>query len=99
MDGAEPVAGDPRFGVYYQGHLYLCATEESRKRFAASPDRYAQADLASEGLCPHCQPAALAGQAVRGVPQFSAIYRGLRYLFPDEQHRQAFRTEPERYLR
>lgn len=92
------VAGDPRYGVYYRGHLYLCADQQAREAFAANPERYAQADVAEQGLCPHCGGLA-SERKVRGVPQFSAIYRGFRYLFPDDTHRQAFRSEPEKYLR
>jgi protein disulfide-isomerase len=41
-DGA--VAGDPHFGVAYRGRLYVCASEAARRRFAADPDRYAEAE-------------------------------------------------------
>jgi YHS domain-containing protein/thioredoxin-related protein len=97
VDDKRPVAGDPAFGVYYKGHLYLCANAEARRRFAQSPEPYARADIAAGGLCPHCQD--VASTPVRGLPQFSSVYRGDRYLFPDEQHRQAFRAAPDRYIR
>jgi YHS domain-containing protein len=97
VDASRREAGHPRFGVYYRGRLYVCSGEEARRRFAANPDRYADADLADNGHCPHCR--ALAGRPVPGDPQYSAIYRGRRYLFPDPEHREAFRTTPERYLR
>lgn len=91
------VKGDPRFGVYYKDHLYLCADKAARDQFARDPERYAQADVAEGGLCPHCK--SLAGRKVPGATQFSSFYRGFRYLFPDAEHRQAFKAEPEKYLR
>lgn len=97
VDRGAPVPGDPRFGVYYGGRLYLCADEASRGRFAADPRRYADADLADAGQCPHCRT--LRGRLVRGLPEFSAIHGGRRYLFPDRVHLEAFRQSPERYLR
>ncbi len=97
VENKAEVAGDPRFGVFYRDHLYLCATESARAQFARDPEKYAQADVAEGGLCPHCK--SVAGGKVRGKPQFSTFYQGLRYLFPDAEHRQAFRSEPEKYLR
>jgi YHS domain-containing protein/thiol-disulfide isomerase/thioredoxin len=97
VDRGLEVGGDPAFGVYYQGRLYLCADEEARQRFAADPARYADADLADAGRCPHCRPAA--GRLVPGRPQFSLIHHGRRYLFPDRVHLEAFRQSPETYLR
>jgi YHS domain-containing protein len=46
--------GDPRCGVLYGGHLYLCADAVERDRFLKSPARYANIDLASRSACLHC---------------------------------------------
>lgn len=97
VDRGAAVEGDPRWGVYYRDRLYLCADETARRRFAADPDRYADADLADAGRCPHCVPRA--GRLVPGLPQFSLIHQGRRYLFPDRVHLEAFRQAPDRYLR
>lgn len=97
VDRGTAVEGDPRWGVYYQGRLYLCVDEAARRRFAADPARYADADLADAGRCPHCVPRA--GRLVPGLPQFSLIHEGRRYLFPDRVHLEAFRQAPDRYLR
>lgn len=97
VDRGAYVPGDPRFGVYYRGRLYLCADAAARGRFAADPSRYADADLGDAGHCPHCRT--LAGRLVRGLPQFSAIHQGRRYLFPDPVHLEAFRASPEKFLR
>jgi YHS domain-containing protein len=97
VEEGHSVPGDARFGVYYRGRLYLCADEAARDRFAREPRRYADVDLAEQGHCPHC--GGVTGRKVRGLPQFAAVYRGRRYHFPDDQHRQAFRSEPDKYLR
>jgi YHS domain-containing protein len=46
--------GDPKFGVLYRGHLYLCADGAERERFLRNPERYANVDLAVRQTCPHC---------------------------------------------
>lgn len=97
VDAGKYVRGNPKFGVYYAGRMYLCADEAARERFATDPKRYAQADLAENGNCPHCK--GLAGRLVRGLPQFSQTFSGRRYLFPDALHLQAFRAAPEKFLR
>jgi YHS domain-containing protein len=97
VDRGVSVRGDVRYGVYYRGRLYLCADEEARGRFAADPGRYADADVADGGKCPHCRT--LAGRLVQGLPQFSLTHQGRRYLFSDRFHLEAFRASPEKYLR
>jgi YHS domain-containing protein len=47
-------AGDPKWGVLYRGHLYLCADSAERERFLTNPERYANVDLAVRQTCPHC---------------------------------------------
>jgi len=34
--------GDPRYGVLFRGHLYLCASTEDRQRFLEDPARFEQ---------------------------------------------------------
>jgi YHS domain-containing protein len=80
--------GDPRWGVLYQGRLYLCASEEARRRFLGAPGRYALADVAEQGFCAHCLGES--GLLVRGDPQYAFTRDGLRYWFPDPDHREAF---------
>jgi len=38
--------GEPRWGVLYAGRLFLCASEQNRRRFLENPARYAPLDLA-----------------------------------------------------
>ncbi len=41
--------GDPRRGVLYAGRLFLCASEEDRRRFVANPDRFGVEQVAHDG--------------------------------------------------
>ncbi|HEV3122799.1 MAG TPA: thioredoxin family protein [Isosphaeraceae bacterium] len=97
VDSGNAVPGDPHFGALYAGHLFLCASDASRKRFLARPPRYELAEAANKGFCPHCRQAE--GHLVRGSSRYSMIHEGQRYLFPDQTHLEAFRTDPDRYLR
>jgi YHS domain-containing protein len=54
VDGGVFQAGQPRWGVLYKGHLYLCADQTERDQFIKNPVRYANVDLASRNKCPHC---------------------------------------------
>jgi len=54
VDRGDAKSGEARFGILYQGHLYLCSDETSRAQFMKNPDRYTHVDLADRGLCPHC---------------------------------------------
>jgi YHS domain-containing protein len=80
--------GDPRWGVLYQGRLYLCASEEARRHFLGDPRRYALVDVAEQGFCAHCLSET--GLLVRGDPRIAITRDGLRYWFPDPSHRDAF---------
>lgn len=96
-DDKRPTPGDPRFGATYHGRLYLFADESARSKFAADPDGYSGVDIADNGLCPHCKTTDK--KTVFGKPEFAATHSGRRYLFPDDEHRQAFRAAPDRYIR
>jgi len=97
LDRGQSLAGDPAHGVLYRGRLYLCADEASRRKFAADPERYANGDVADRGFCPHCR--ARHGEPVRGLPRYTAMHAGVRYFFPGKDHLEAFRADPETFLR
>ena len=90
VDRGTAQPGDPRWGVLYQGRLFLCATEEARRRFLKDPERYAMVDVAEQGFCPHCLGET--GLLVRGDPKFEVTREGRRYWFPNPSHRDAFLT-------
>jgi YHS domain-containing protein len=88
LDREKQAAGDPRYGVLYQGRLYLCASKEDRRKFLRDPERYAAVGVAEKGYCPHCL--AESGERVRGNPRYSLTQDGRRFWFPDSSHRSAY---------
>lgn len=54
VDLGEFRRGDPRFGILYGGHLYLCGDEAGRSAFLKNPERYARVNVVERGFCPHC---------------------------------------------
>ena len=84
--GAKP--GEPRWGVLYQGRLFVCASDEARRRFLGDPQRYAMVNVAEQGFCPHCLGET--GLLVRGDPKYAITREGRRYWFPDSTHRAAY---------
>jgi YHS domain-containing protein len=93
VDDGEARSGEPGWSVLYLGHLYLCGSEESQRRFIKQPERYARVDVADLGFCPHCW--AREGLLVRGLPRYSLTRDGRRYFFPDRSHLEAFRAETD----
>jgi YHS domain-containing protein len=88
LDHGKARTGDPRWGVLYKSHLFLCASEEDRRRFLENPERYAMVDVAEGGFCLHCIRES--GLLVRGDQRHEVARQGWRYWFPDETHRDAF---------
>jgi YHS domain-containing protein len=88
VDDGAAKPGDPRWGVLYQGRLFVCASDEARRRFLGDPQRYAMVDVAEQGFCPHCLGET--GLLVRGDPKYAITREGRRYWFPDNTHRAAF---------
>jgi hypothetical protein len=75
--------GDPRWGVVYNGHLFLFKDVAERDRFVKDPERYANVDLADRGTCPHCRTRTnLAGRAPSRFTAATQI-QGLPALAPD----------------
>ncbi|MBV8233727.1 MAG: thioredoxin family protein [Planctomycetaceae bacterium] len=93
VDRGESCAGNPHWGVLFDGRLYLCADEAERQQFLRDPRRYAQVDVADRGFCPHCWDRD--HLLVRGLPQYSFSRGGRRYLFPGPDHLEAFRSATE----
>jgi hypothetical protein len=92
VDRGEKVAGDPRWGALYRGHLYLCADRVGRDLFLQDPDRYARVDLADRALCPHCWSPD--GLPPRSPPRPPVARSGLRLPFADLLSLNALRTTP-----
>jgi thiol-disulfide isomerase/thioredoxin len=93
VDRGESREGDPRCGVLYKGHLYLCGDPTSQKRFLRSPERYAHVDRADRGFCVHCwgRDRLLA----RGRSRDSLFREGRQLLFPSVDALTALRTSSD----
>jgi YHS domain-containing protein len=88
LDHGASKAGNPRWGALYQGRLYLCYSDDARRRFLGEPGRYATVDVAEQGFCAHCLGET--GLLIPGDPKYAVTRDGLRYWFPDATHRAAF---------
>ena len=89
------VPGNIRHATLHEGRLFLFANEEGKKMFLASPQTYANADLAYGGNCVVCS--LNMRQTVAGRPEFTVLHKGLRYLFPAAGQRDQFLTSPRKY--
>lgn len=89
------VPGDLNFGALHKGRLYLFASEQAKAMFLADREKYSDADLALGGKCTVCRVEM--NKDVAGSPEFTSIYKGLRYQFPGEQQLEMFNRNPEKY--
>jgi thioredoxin-related protein len=55
VDRGDFLNGDPRFGVVYDGHLFVFKDAAERDRFARDPERYAHVGVDGLGTCAHCR--------------------------------------------
>jgi len=90
------VPGNIRHAALHDGRLFLFSNADAQKIFRAEPATYANADLALGGKCPVCL--VKMDQRVPGKPEIAAFHKGLRYLFPAVDQRQAFLADPAKYV-
>ncbi|MEM9366265.1 MAG: hypothetical protein AAGD07_09720 [Planctomycetota bacterium] len=86
------VKGSPQFAASYDGKRYLFPGEEQKQMFLKDPAKYVPA---MGGNCTVC--AVNMGQTVAGSVMFPALYENRLYLFPGEQQKQEFRSNPTKY--
>lgn len=89
------VPGSVQFAALHEGHLYLFANEKAKGMFQANKEKYAHADVALGGKCSVCRVEM--NQDVDGVPEFTSLHKGMRYLFPSEKQQQMFNQNPAKY--
>ena len=80
---------------FYQGRAFLFPNDNIKALFDKSPKQYADVDLACDGKCIVCKIEG--GKDVPGKPEFTSIYKGMRYQFPSESVMQKFQANPEKY--
>ena len=91
------VAGDVRFASLHENRVYLFPEEKQKKMFDESPAEYANVDLAANGNCIVCT--VKMNKEVPGSTEFTAIYKGMRYLFPADEQRQMFIKSPTDFVK
>jgi len=93
----ERAPGNIRFSVRHKGRLYLFPNDEMRQTFKANPGQYENVDLAAGGNCVVCRMKA--DKRMPGKPEFTAVYKGMRYQFPSDTQRQMFLASPAKYVK
>lgn len=81
---------------FYQGRVFLFPNSQIQSIFDRSPQKYADVDLACDGKCIVCKVDG--GKDVPGKPEFTAIYKGMRYQFPSAVVMQKFQSDPAKYV-
>ncbi|WP_339736043.1 YHS domain-containing protein [uncultured Gimesia sp.] len=81
---------------FYQGRAFLFPNSQIKSIFDQSPQKYADVDLACDGKCIVCKIDG--GKNVPGKPEFTAIYKGMRYQFPSAAVMQKFQDNPAKYV-
>lgn len=86
--------GSPQFRVEYRDQAYLLASAEDVREFNENPTRYAPRFLG-------CDPIVVweSDRAVLGSTRFGAFYNDQLFLFTSDENRQAFKADPDRYIR
>jgi YHS domain-containing protein len=94
-DDYERVPGSVFHAKQYKERMYLLSNAEEAKRFAANPDRYANADLALQGVCTVSRVDDKS--EVEGNAEFETLYLGLRYRFASQEYLDKFLADPKTY--
>ena len=95
IEKREDVPGKAEFSTVHDGRLFLFPSEKEQKMFAANPGKYANADLALGGNCAVCM--VKKGVVAPGKPEFTSVYDGKRYLFPDASLQAKFDKNPAEF--
>ncbi len=87
--------GSVQFAAMHEGRLFLFPGEEQKQMFLNNPAKYATADLAAQGQCTVCRVEIQ--KEVQGKPEFTAVYKDMRYWFPSEEQLKMFVSNPVKY--
>lgn len=89
------IPGSVQHAALHQGHLYLFANAKAKDMFRASKEKYVDADVAFGGKCSVCLVEM--NKPMPGVPEFTSMYKGKRYLFPGADQKAMFQLNPSKY--
>jgi thiol-disulfide isomerase/thioredoxin/YHS domain-containing protein len=103
LDGYSPVTlwknrrwekGSPQFRSEYRGQVYDLASAEEMAEFKENPGRYAPRFLGCDAVV-----VLESDRAVLGSTRYAAFYDEELYLFVDNDNRQLFKKDPDRYIK
>jgi thiol-disulfide isomerase/thioredoxin len=103
LDGYSPVTlwknrrwekGSPQYRAEYRGQVYDLASAEELADFNENPGRYAPRFLGCDAVV-----VLESDRAVLGSTRYAAFYDEELYLFVDNDNRQLFKKDPDRYIK
>ncbi len=86
--------GSPQFRAEHRGQVYDFASAELLAEFNENPGRYAPRFLGCDAVV-----VLESDRAVLGSTRYAAFYDDELYLFVDDDNRQLFKQEPDRYIK
>ncbi len=89
IEESREVLGEESISLVRGGFWYLFASQESKGKFEASPERY---EIQKGGVC------ARMGGTTPGQPDNYLVHDGRIYIFGSENCRTLFAAHPEKYL-
>ncbi|GEM_PF-2913950 len=88
--------GKAEVAFKHQDRLYLFPSEKQLTMFKENPRKYADADAPLGSYCPICLVEAK--KWIKGKKEFTSVYDGMRYQFPEAAIKQKFDANPARYV-
>lgn len=95
VNGGARVGGSVMHAATSEDRVFLFTSAGEKDQFLANPAAYVNVDLAFGGNCEVCY--VKGGKTVPGKPEFTAIYNGMRYLFPSAAEKAEFQKQPAAY--
>jgi YHS domain-containing protein/thiol-disulfide isomerase/thioredoxin len=86
--------GSPQFEAEHRGQTYRFVSDETRQEFLENAERYAPRFLGCDAIVVF-----QSDRAVPGDTKYGAFYDDELYLFVNNENRQTFKKNPDRYIR
>jgi YHS domain-containing protein len=96
VNRGERIRGSVYHAFEYEGRLFLFADAERKAAFKASPERYASADWAANGVCVVTRVEQ--ARDVPGIADQTAWHGGKLYRFVGAEEKRKFLADPEKYV-
>lgn len=86
--------GSPQFRAEFRDQIYQMASAESLQEFNENPSRFAPRFLGCDAVIVY-----ESDRAVLGSTRYAAFYDDQLFLFVDDHNRQAFKKNPDNYVK